>query len=189
MNDRLDKALELLGRVVTLMAKRPDELDFAVEQTAGTCEVTITANPADTKRLVGRQRETLRQLEALFRMLAHGCGVKVGLCYLIPNSNPEPPFLPFVARHDWPRFMVENLLKDVTEAVFELPAQMRTEVKNPYSVKMYATIQGDLSGSQLLGLYDKTVNGLFTVIGTNVGMKVYAHAEDWYKAASSVAPR
>lgn len=187
MNDRLDRALGLLERVAKAISKLPDELRMDVEVSAGTVEVTFTGNPADTKRLVGRQKETLNNIEALFRLLARGTGRNVRICYLNANQNPEPPFAPFVAKQDWKRFEVENLLKDLTETIFELPVEMRTVPKNAWSVKMYASIQAELGDDPALKLFDRIVNVLFVVIGTNYGMKVYAHAEDWIEAARKKA--
>lgn len=191
MNDRIDKALVLLERVAKAITKLPDELRMDVERSAGTVEVTFTANPADTKRLVGRQKETFKAIESLFRLLARGSGKQVRLCYLIANKNPEPTFEPFIANPNWKRFEVESLLKELAETIYELPVEMRTEPKNEWSVKMYAAIQADLGEDPALKLLDRIVNTLFVVIGTNYGMKVYAHVEDWIEAgrkkASAVA--
>lgn len=187
MNERLDKAVALLGRVARSIAKLPGELKMDVETGPGTAEITFIANPADTRRLVGRGADNLKQLAVLFRLLARDSGKAVRLCDLLSNGNPEPGFAPFKADPAWDQAAVENLLRDLTEAVFELPCEVRTEVHNEYSVKMYATVMGDLTDNRVLGVYDKAVNVLFVPIGTNAGMKVYAHVQDWIKASSKAA--
>lgn len=189
MSKQLDKALELIGRVALAIAKRPDELRMSVERTEGTVEVTFTANPGDTRRLVGKQADNLKQLAALFRLLARDSGLAVRLCDLISNENPAPPFEGYQPKEDWNREGIERLLREITEAVFQLPVVVETEVHTPFSVKMYAIIQGDMEGNRVLSAYDKIINILFIPIGTNAGMKVYAHAHDWTKnrAAGGVA--
>lgn len=186
-DDRLDKALGLLSRVVLAIAKRPDEVRINVERTEGTFEVTITANPGDTRRLVGKGAENLKQMAALLRLLARDSGVAVRICDLISNGNPEPPFEGYKPQTCWDSVKIEGLLRDITEAVFQLPVVVMTEPHTEYSVKMYAVVQGDLAGNRVLSAYDKLVNILFIPIGTNAGMKVYAHCHDWKKDRRSSA--
>ena len=187
MNDRLDKALGLMNRVFRAIAKKPDELRINVERSAGVVEVTLVANPADTRRLVGKGADTLKQLAILFRLLARDSGRAVRLCDLIPNRNPEPPFEPYSPNPEWPREEVEALLRDLTEAVFEAPVIVTTEAHTDFSVKMYASVQADLEGNRALGVFDKAVNVIFIPVGTGVGMKVYAHVHDWKKVREGTA--
>lgn len=181
MNDRLDKALGLMNRVFRAIAKKPDELRTHVERSAGTVEVTLTANPADTRRLVGKGADTLKQLAILFRLLARDSGMAVRLCDLIPNRQPEPPFAPYAPDPKWPQKEVETLLRDLTEAVFEAPVIVTTEPHTEFSVKMYAAVQADLDSNRALKVFDKAMNVIFVPVGTGVGMKVYAHVHDWKK--------
>lgn len=183
MNDaQLEKALRLLRRVAEAIAKLPDQLRMHVEIGEGTVEVTFESNPADTRRLVGRGADNLKQMAMLFRLLARDTGKAVRLCDLIPNGNPEPPFKPYTPDPKWPQVEIERLLRDLTEAVFELPAEVATETHNEFSVKMRATVLGDLTGNRVLSAFDKACNVLFVPIGTNKGMKVYAHVQDFAKA-------
>ena len=186
MNDaQLEKALGLLRRVAEAIAKLPSQLQMHVEVGEGTVEVTFESNPADTRRLVGRDADNLKQLAALFRLLARNTGKIVRLCDLIPNNEPEPPFKPYTPDLNWPRAEIEGLLRDLAEAVFELPAEVTTEPHNAFSVKMRVTILGDLTGNRVLSIFDKACNVLFVPIGTNNGMKIYAHAQDYCKAITA----
>lgn len=179
MQTQLDKALVLIRRVILAIATCPKEIKTSVEEFSGTVEMTITGNPADTKRLVGKRAETLKTLSMLFRLLARGCGKNVGFAHLVPNENPEPRFAGFITDASWDRDPVEALLRDLAEAVFECPVTIKTEEASGHSAKMYAVVQADLEDSKVLGLFDKLVNVLFVPIGTKVGMRVYAHAIDW----------
>lgn len=179
MNDRLDKALGLMTRVFHAIAKRPDQIRVRSERSAGTLEVTVEGNPADTRRLVGKGADTLKQLAFLFRLLARDSGTNVRLTEMIPNGQPDVRFEPYAPNHAWPREEVEMLLRDLAEAVFEAPTIVTTQVHTGYSVKMYAEVQADLDDNRVLGPFDRAVNVLFIPIGTKVGMKVYAHVTDW----------
>lgn len=186
---RLEKALTILRRVAEAICKCPDQLRMETEMSAGSVEVTFTANPADTKRLAGERGSTVKHLALLFRMLARDTGKAVRLCDHVPNGKDEPPFEPYVAREDWKRAEVEALLKDTVEALYDLPVEVRLHQHNPYSVKMYATVLGDLGGNESLGFVDKAINVLFIPIGTNAGMKVYAHVQDYTEACAHAERR
>lgn len=190
MNEsRLDKALRIVRRVAEAICKFPDQLRMETELTPGAVEVTLTANPADTKRLAGAGGSTVKHLTLLFRMLARESGKAVRFCEHVPNGERETPFEPYVANPNWPQAEVEELLKEVVEAIYELPVEIRTHQHNPYSVKMYATVLGNLEGNQSLGYVDKAINVLFIPIGTNKGMKVYAHVQDYGESVAYAEKR
>lgn len=153
-----------------------------VEHGHGTVEVTFKANAADTRRLVGRGADNLKQMAVLFRLLSRDTGKAVRLCDLLSNKNPEPPFEPYTPDPSWPREKIEGLLRELCEAVFYVTTEVRTDPHNEFSVKMRATVLADLSGNRVLGVFERAVNVLFVPIGTNAGMKVYAHVNDYSKA-------
>lgn len=177
MNDTA-KAIGLLHRVCVAICKRPEEFRMDVEELSGTIEIGIVANPTDTKRLVGRGREILQHLEHLMRLLMRGCKKRVRFLDLEPNGNQEVTFAAFVPNPKWPKQSIETLLRDIVEAIFELPVTVETIEHNRWSAKMYAVVQGDCDDN-LIQASEKVINTLFVPIGTLVGMKVYAHCHDW----------
>ena len=177
MNDTA-KAVGLLRRVCLAICKRPEEFRMEVEELSGTIEIGIVANPTDTKRLVGRGREILQHLEHLMRLLLRGCKKRVRFLDLEPNGKQEVIFAPFVPNPKWPAQAIGELLRDIVEAIFELPVDVEAVEHNRWSVKMYAVVQGDCD-QNIIQATEKVINTLFVPIGTLAGMKVYAHCHDW----------
>lgn len=187
MNDKLDRALGLLRRVCASICKRPNELRMEAEESDGTLEITIEANPADTRRLVGAGGNIVKNLELLFRMLTRGTGKHVRFCDIEANTNAPVPFAPFVPNPKWPREKIEKLLRDLAEEIFDVPVDVRTEAHTRWTVKMYAVPQGDCEDVPDVRTFDKVANVLFVPIGTEAGMKVYAHCHDWKKQRQAPA--
>lgn len=179
-----DKGVEVISEIVRLICKRPRELVITREDTPGTVELAIEANPADTRRLVGREGRTLAALRLLLdRMSEKPCGLaekRITIANPINSNGKDPhPIEPFVVQPNWPRAKVEGLVGDVLELIYGVPVRVLTVQNQPYAVKLYGIPQMDLAGREGFGQVDRALETVFTPIGTNVGMRLYCHARDW----------
>ena len=188
MKNKIELAKQLMHRVFLAIAVRPDELKLTWERSPGLLEATVQANPADTRRLVGRNADNLKMLSALFRLLAYGTGVHVKILDLVPNENPAPAFFKLTTDPEWPRQDLETLLRDLAEEIFETPVIIVTELPKPSLAKMYAMIQADMDEKDsAMTLFNQAVNVLFLPMGWKYGIEVRAHANDWKSKGTATA--
>jgi hypothetical protein len=181
MNEnRLDSALRLLERVALEICRVPEQMKMLVDQSPGVCVVSFEANPCDTKRLVGDRGSVICALADLLGLMATGSGIKTRVDRMIPNEEPEARYMRVAPDPNADLRPAENLLRDVCEQVFEVPATAHSEIhKEGYSVKTFCHVEGNLEGHPALAALGKAVNVLWVPIGANRGTKIYAHVYDW----------
>lgn len=179
-----ERGVEVIGKVIRAICKRPRELVITREDTAGNVELAIEANPADTRRLVGRGGKTLESLRFICEAMSDGdrglCEKRIAIANPIqPNENEQHPAEPFVVDPRWPRGFVEGMIREILELAYGVPAKVLTVQHQPYAVKVYGIPQTDLAGVEGFGKMDRALETVFVPIGTNVGMRIYAHVRDW----------